>query len=154
MKNFIAKGDTMAFVAGSTLLSGAVVAFGAGYGVACDDVANTAAGQLLTEGVVKLTSDTGTAYVSGDRLYWDAGSTRVTKTASGNKAIGYAWGAKASATAYAYVKLVPFVHQAATIAAIATADGSDAATTQALANAIKVKVNAILVVLKDVGLMA
>lgn len=39
------------------------------------------------------------------------------------------------------------------IAAITTADGSDAGTTQTLANATKAKVNAILVALKEHGLM-
>lgn len=43
---------------------------------------------------------------------------------------------------------------AATVAAEATANGSDAATTQALANALKTKVNAILTALKNAGLMA
>jgi hypothetical protein len=35
----------------------------------------------------------------------------------------------------------------ASVAAVATADGSDAATTQALANALKVKLNALIAVL-------
>jgi len=43
---------------------------------------------------------------------------------------------------------------ATNIAAEDTADGSDAATTQALANALKVKVNALLAALKAAGLMA
>lgn len=42
---------------------------------------------------------------------------------------------------------------AVNVAACATADGSDAGTTQALANALKVKVNAILTALKNAGLM-
>lgn len=46
------------------------------------------------------------------------------------------------------------IAQAATVAAEATADGSDATTTQALANALKVKVNAILTSLKTAKLMA
>jgi len=39
------------------------------------------------------------------------------------------------------------------VAACATADGSDAGTTQTLANALKVSVNAILTALKEHGLM-
>lgn len=42
---------------------------------------------------------------------------------------------------------------AANVAAEATVDGSDAETTQALANALKVTVNAILTALKAAGLM-
>jgi len=42
---------------------------------------------------------------------------------------------------------------AANIAAESTVDGSDAGTTQALANALKVKVNALLAALKAAGLM-
>ena len=58
------------------------------------------------------------------------------------------------------VKLNPIAYaiegvaQAAVVAAEATANGSDAATTQALANALKVKVNAILTALKAAKLMA
>ena len=37
---------------------------------------------------------------------------------------------------------------------MSTADGSDAATTQALANALKAKVNAIITALSDSGLIA
>lgn len=39
------------------------------------------------------------------------------------------------------------------VAAVATADGSDADTTQALANQLKITVNAILAALKEHGLM-
>jgi len=41
-----------------------------------------------------------------------------------------------------------------TIAAEATANGSDAATTQALANALKTKLNAVIAALKAADLMA
>ena len=41
-----------------------------------------------------------------------------------------------------------------TIAAEATANGSDATTTQALANALKVKLNAVIAALKAADLMA
>lgn len=44
--------------------------------------------------------------------------------------------------------------KAAAIAPIATADGSDPATTQALANANKAKINALIAALKTAGLMA
>ena len=44
--------------------------------------------------------------------------------------------------------------QAATIAAVTTADGSDAATTQALANQLKITVNAVIAALKACGLVA
>lgn len=44
--------------------------------------------------------------------------------------------------------------QGAAVADIATADGSDAATTQALANATKAKVNALLAALRAAGIIA
>jgi hypothetical protein len=43
--------------------------------------------------------------------------------------------------------------QAAAVADIATADGSDAATTQALANATKAKVNALLAAMRTAKLL-
>jgi len=48
---------------------------------------------------------------------------------------------------------VASANKAANVAAETTADGSDANTTQALANALKVKVNAILTALKTSGIM-
>ena len=48
---------------------------------------------------------------------------------------------------------VASANKAANVAAETTADGSDADTTQALANALKVKVNAILTALKTSGIM-
>lgn len=45
-------------------------------------------------------------------------------------------------------------HTPVVIAAVATADGSDAGTTQTLANALKVKVNALIAELKAGGALA
>lgn len=44
--------------------------------------------------------------------------------------------------------------KAVVVAPVATANGSDLATTQALANQLKITVNAILTALKNAGLMA
>lgn len=62
---------------------------------------------------------------------------------------------KAAVSPNAAVELIEAaaLSPAEAVAAISTADGSDAATTQALANATKAKVNAILVALKAAGLM-
>lgn len=81
----------------------------------------------------------------------------ATATAS-NSIIGWAFDKAAGSGELIRVVIetpsVPMPTQAAVVAAEATADGSDAATTQALANALKVKVNAILTSLKAAGLMA
>lgn len=52
------------------------------------------------------------------------------------------------------IALTSGVAQVAAVAAEATANGTDAATTQALANALKTKVNAILTALKNAKVMA
>ena len=56
--------------------------------------------------------------------------------------------------ALAPIAITSGVTQVAAVAAEATANGTDAATTQALANALKTKVNAILTALKTAKVMA
>lgn len=109
------------------------------------------------EGVIKVTKVGSQAWTEGALVYWDAGDSRFTTTAADGVPAGIATAAVASGAGdtTGYVKLnATGQAQAATAAAIDTADGSDAATTQALANATKAKVNDILTALKAAGLMA
>lgn len=104
------------------------------------------------------------AITANQRLYWDAtadpvggtaGSGALTATAGATKPFaGIAAAAAANTDGKVKLLLNRVAPKAANVAAEATANGSDAATTQALANALKTKVNAILTALKDAGLMA
>jgi predicted RecA/RadA family phage recombinase len=158
MKNQVfAEGRSVVYTnAGSAILAGALVKIGARYGVASVDIANGASGVVQLIGVYNLKKEASETWAVGDKLFVKESSMGLTKTALGNVPAGFAHRAAESADVLGDVNLGAQAEagQAVVIAAISTADGSDAATTQALANATKAKVNAILVALKDAGLMA
>ena len=158
MKNFIQEGEIIEFAnSGSAIASGDVVVIGEMVGVACGNIATGESGPVETCGVFELAKATGSAWTIGQKLFWDKTNLRFTGTASSDADLvaGYAFKAADSADATGYVKLcgpaVPKV--VAAVAAEATVDGSDAATTQALANALKAKVNALIAALKASGVM-
>lgn len=111
----------------------------------------------IVDGVIQVTKVGSQAWTEGALVFWDAGNSRFTTTASGSTPAGVSAGIVGSGagetTGYVLLNSTGKA-QAATVAAIATADGSDATTTQALANATKTSVNAILTALKAAGLMA
>lgn len=120
-------------------------------------VAGGLAGELVsaaTEGVFEIPKAVGVIAI-GVALYWDDTAKVITTVAVGNTKIGYAFRASANADATGFVTLVdnPTGSQAALVAAVATVNGSDLATTQALANQLKITVNAILVALTNAGIM-
>lgn len=155
MKNYICEGDTLEVTAGSDIASGAPVLSGGLFGVATNSAKTGEVVAVRVKGVYELAKATGASWSLGDKLYWDASESEVTKTAAGNLPIGFAYQAAGSADAVGLVLLVSEVSgQSVAVADIATADGSDAGTTQTLANATKVKVNAILAALRAAGLMA
>lgn len=169
MKTFIQKGKVLQYTnAGSAITSGTVLITGNGLiGVATGDIAaSTGVGEIAVEGVFTLPSDTGTAWVMGDRVFWDDSGKVFTKTALANAPGGWAAAAKLSATATASVKLgsspVGRATNVATVsaAAAATAGGSGPTAAQVdtgIATAIApltTGINAILTALKAAGIMA
>lgn len=156
MINKIQDGETMEYSnSGSAILSGDVVVIGERIGVAIVDIAATSGiGSVDVSGVFELAKTTSQAWSQGAKLFWAAGTSKLTTTATANTPAGYAFEAAASAATTGYCKLEAKPKQATVIAAIATVDGSDAATTQTLANATKASVNTIIAALKAAGLMA
>lgn len=147
MKNHVADGKVVKYVnTGSAIASGAVVAFGSGVGVAVTDIAaTTGEGSVQVEGVFLLAKATGTAWVQGDKLYWDASASKFTKTALANTPAGVAYAAAASGDETGYVKLTDnSVGQAVVQAASVAADVATLVT----------DFNALLTKLKNAGLMA
>jgi len=158
MTNFIQDGETLEYTnAGSAIASGDVVVVGKLVGIAATDIAaSTGVGTVYLEGVFNVPKNNSLAITQGDQVFWDASPGEVTKTAT-DYPMGTAHEDAAADATTVNVKLAAGVDstpQAAVVAAISTADGSDAATTQALANATKTTVNAILTALKNAGLMA
>jgi predicted RecA/RadA family phage recombinase len=139
---------------GATIASGDVIIVGKFVGIAAADIEDDATGAVLTEGVFVLPKATGTAISQGDIVTYHAATGKVTKDPTVDPIIGIAASTEASGATTIEVCIDENPLQAATVAAITTANGSDAATTQALANATKTTVNAILTALKNVGIMA
>lgn len=156
MDNFKQKGKVLTFTAAADLLSGAVVLIGDKIGIVSADVLTGAEGEAALCGVFELTKVGSQAWSLGDKIYWDISSAAFTKTkATDTVFAGICAKAVASGAGdvLGWVSINDGYPSAANVAAVATADGSDAATTQALANALKVSVNAILVALKDAGIV-
>lgn len=156
MKNYIQDGDVLDLLAPYDVVSGAGFQVGDIFAVAMEDALSGAEVRGQTEGVIELLKETADDFAVGELAYWDNSAKKVTVVATANKLIGAATEVAAATTATVVrVKLSGQVRGgvAANQAAVATADGSDAATTQALANALKVAHNALLVKIKAAGLM-
>jgi hypothetical protein len=131
------------------------------FGVAAQDAATGIAVNVHRVGVVPVTS--GEALTAGDLVASDATGKAVIAGA-GKRVVGLCLDDALIATD-AVIALIgaatagptaatDVVGDQAAIADIATADGSDAATTQALANAIKAKFNTLLAELRLAGILA
>ena len=92
MKNFVAEGDvTTIVVAPYAAASGTGVLVGANlFGVATEDIASGAAGEILTEGIVDIAKTSALAINAGDRLFWDNVNKVVNTTAAAQVNVGTA----------------------------------------------------------------
>lgn len=89
---FIAQGDVLTHVAGGAIAVNAIVVIGALIGVAV--TAAAASGDSIavkTTGVWEVTKVGSQAWAIGDRVYYDAGNTRFTKTAADGIYAGIAY---------------------------------------------------------------
>jgi len=102
-KNQIQDGKYMAYVASAAISSGAPVAVGGRVGVAVADIANGESGTLCMEGVFNLSKEA-EAIAQGVAVYLKSNG-KVTATASGNTACGYAFEGAGSSDATMAVKL-------------------------------------------------
>lgn len=155
MKNYICTGERIDVIApAGGLSSGDPFVIGSKIGIVLSGGSEGETVVCATEGVFELPKAVG-AINQGQKLYFDGTAKKITTVAAGNTLAGYAFRAALSGDATAFVTLTddPSTPQAAFVAAIATVDGSDAGTTQTLANATKVSVNSILTALKAAGLM-
>jgi predicted RecA/RadA family phage recombinase len=91
-KNYIQPGEVLDFTntTGATIASGAGVLIGVRLGVAKTDIANNATGSVAMKGVHELPKLGTDVVAQGALLYWDNTNKRLTTTASGNTAAGYA----------------------------------------------------------------
>jgi len=85
---------------------GAVVALTNCIGIAGEAIAVGATGSLHLEGVFELAAVNDTAFAVGDRLFWDAAASKLTKVSAGNTPAGICVEAKLQAGTTAMVKLL------------------------------------------------
>ena len=89
-KNYIQEGNVLSYTATAAVASGAVVVIGKRIAIALADIAVGDTGAITAEGVFAV-AKLGTDVVGlGDLLYWDAANNRLTTTAAGNTAAGFA----------------------------------------------------------------
>lgn len=105
MINFIQNGEKFTYVAGGTVTSGSYVIVGALSGVAENSGGSGDTITVLREGVFELPKATGTAWAQGDALFWNAGTSKFTKTPTDTSVRAVAFAAALSADATGYVQL-------------------------------------------------
>lgn len=100
-------GGRMPYTPSSAVAAGDVVVIGDTVGVATQAIAANELGTLATRGLFKLPKASGstTAIAAGTKVYWAAGSSVITTTASGNKCIGYTHLASVDGDTTQYVEL-------------------------------------------------
>jgi predicted RecA/RadA family phage recombinase len=81
MKNYVQEGRTITVAAPTNVTSGQLVVVGSIVGVAAFDAASGADVEVVTQGVFELPKVATNVIVQRDKLYWDAGQARLTKTA-------------------------------------------------------------------------
>lgn len=156
--NYIQDGEVLTLTAPYTVASGAGAQVGSIFGVATADVASGAEGEFATEGVFDLAKTSAQAWTVGQKIYWDNSNKRCDTDGTVGMLIGVATAVAANPSSTGYVKLNEAVSPTsegpqAAEADIATADATDLATAEALANACKAKINALLAKLRIVGII-
>ena len=90
---------------GANVTAGMPVVFSNSVLIACDDIASGAVGWWKTEGVYKVSKDTGTALAALAIAYFDVVDGVVNDDNTNNKAMGVVLLAAAETDAFCYVKL-------------------------------------------------
>jgi predicted RecA/RadA family phage recombinase len=109
MKNFVQEGNTITVTAPAAITSGQLVVVGSINGVAAFDAASGADVEVTVEGVFELPKVTTDVVVQGDKLYWDSGQLKLTKTAgTGSKPlVGAATAAAGNGVTTVNCRLMP-----------------------------------------------
>ncbi len=103
--SYTAEGRVLPYVAGAAITSGDVLVISTLIGVAIDDIANGSTGPAQVAGVFTLTCLATDVVAQGDLLYWDAGNSRLTTTASTHVLAGKAYTASANGVATCAIML-------------------------------------------------
>lgn len=109
MKIHVQAGRTLTIPAPAAVLSGGVVIAGSIVGIANGDAAINESVDIDVEGVFELPKVSALAIAVGDKVYYDAATGLVNKTATANTLMGYATEAAANPSATVKLRLVPIV---------------------------------------------
>lgn len=162
MKNFVQEGEEVTFKNtagdGSVVLAGTVVVVGDIVAILRNDCADGDTQPAQCCGVFEVTKVGNEAVAIGDKAFWDKVAKQFTKTPSANAdllaGVFYtATGAGAGETTGQVLLICGIGVKGAAVADEATVNGNDAGTTQTLANALKVKINALLASLRAAGII-
>lgn len=109
--NLRATGSVYDYTAGGTITSGSPVLIGERLGIALISGDTGDVIPVQVEGVFEITKRTHAstaAFGQGDKVYWDAGNSRVDNTdnSAANKHIGWAYAAAASTASTMYVDFI------------------------------------------------
>lgn len=118
-KKYLQPGKTMDWYngTGADCVSGQFVKVGERMGVCAVDIASTKTGSVDLEEVHECPKTTGEAWTQGDKLFWVAGTSKLSKTATANTWAGFAFKDAASDDATGAVKLEPLPGKALVVAA-------------------------------------
>lgn len=150
MRNFVQPGESLDLIAPSGgVVSGLGYLIGGFFVVAAATVAEGETFSGARTGVFDLAATTHAstqAFAAGDRVFWNDTTKKVTATATGNQAIGFAVEAKVSTADVARVLLV----QRQSVAGTTIADVPTAGSATAALNA--AAINSILAALEAAGI--
>lgn len=107
MKNFVQEGSVLEFTAGGTITAGTCILVGSLLVCPVVSVASGAKYRAICDGVILHAKNSAEAWTEGVLLYWDAGNSVFTTTASTHKKVGVAARAADNPSATGYVKLLP-----------------------------------------------
>ena len=156
MKTLVQEGKKLDYVndTGSAIAAGAVVLLATGLiAIAHDNIAIGVTGVVYIGEVHELPKKSTDTFVPYQEVVWDATPGELTETLTAGVPAGLIVEEAGNGTTTAKI-LINAKLGGAYVAQVGTADGSDAATTQALANALKASHNALLTALKTAGIIA
>ena len=106
MTNYICEGEVLEVVAAAPINSGDVIPLSAVVGVATTSGAIGDVVAVRIKGVFSVAKLAGTAWVQGDKLYWDAVAKNATEVTAGNTFMGYAYQVAQAGDVTGFVKLI------------------------------------------------
>lgn len=156
MKSFVQNGDVLQLVAPYDVASGAGALVGSQFGVATSAVTSGATGEFMTVGVHSLAKTSAQAWTQGQKIYWDNTNKRLDSDGTLGQFVGLATEAAANPSGTGKIKLcdatVLSQGTQGAISAVATANATDLASAEALANQLKTSLNLVIAALHNAGI--